>query len=170
MDISGNQIIGKVCSERLSKITPRLFRQIYREIQQPNNSLRKLGCKHSIHHTTIWKLITTSDQPLFAYKVKNKPLLSKLQKYKRIQYCSKYQDADVTKWTFVDEKPFQLCHPPNRQNKRSWRSKNNKHDIEKYPLIKNAKTIHMFAAINFKGKSDIRWYFDEVQGDEKNDI
>ena len=92
-----NQVSDKNRSGRPPKVTPRISRRIKRELQQPNASLRKLGQQHSLHHTTILRIATNTNQTLYPYKVKTQPLLTTTQKDARIDFVEKYKDAAVTR-------------------------------------------------------------------------
>ena len=164
---SKNMVSDENRSGRPPKVSRRLSRTLKREIQQ-DNSLRRLAMNHSLSHETIRRHLVDCPNPLFPYKVKSILKLSTSDKRKRIDFCKKYESTDITKWTFVDEKPFQLFQPPNKQNKRSWRRRSAKNTVTKYNLVKHPKKIHMFAAINMRGKSKLRWYLKEQEEEEKN--
>ena len=100
-----NQVQNRNRPGRPRKISERISRNMKREMQQ-GGTLRKLAHKYSVSHTTVREHITKCPNPLYPYKVRTKPKLLRKNKQKCIEFCLKHKNFDITKWTFVDEKPF----------------------------------------------------------------
>src|SRR5438045_1392783 len=90
-------------------------------------------------------------------------LISANQKIKRLDYCRKWLKLiKLENVTFVDEKPLELFKIPNAQNTRYYRKKSEKNTIPVYAQTKHPTILHTFACVNWWGKSDIRFYIDNI--------
>lgn len=81
----------------------------------------------------------------------------------RKQFCTHYKDANVKKFTFIDEKPFEIGGVPNKQNTRVYKKQSQRHTIPNIKTEKFNTKIHTFCAINWKGKSKVRFYIKNIK-------
>ena len=56
----------------------------------------------------------------------------------------------------MDEKPFELGHPPNKQNNPNWAR--SIEEVDKYPMDKHPSKLMVMAAISYWTKSDLFFY------------
>ena len=116
---------------------------------------------------TVWRVLkyskTATSSTWFPYKPPLQILATNRQEKQRIEFCEKYQNMSWRGVTFIDEKTLSLGTIPNRQNTRFWRPKGEIDDIPVFKLAKHSVSVNMFAAINYHGKSDVRWYLEECR-------
>ena len=65
------------------------------------------------------------------------PKLTAAQKQKRLDFAKAHINWFIRHWRrvlFIDGSPFELCHPPNHQNDRSWSG-----DSSEVPITDNVK-------------------------------
>jgi hypothetical protein len=67
---------------------------------------------------------------------------------------------NLKKKLVYDEKKFELGIAPNRQNTRYWREKGHADDVY-YIADAHAASAHVFAAVSYYSKSQLRWYVEE---------
>ena len=147
-------------NKRKIKISNRKKRKMTKDIQECR-SIRNLSVKHHLSRMTAYRAVrysTKNKNGLIPYKSKMKIHVTVKQKKKRLNYALKYQNQNWKNVTFADEKPFYLHKIPNKQNYRSWLKPENKNKIDCFPKFKQDSIIHTFAAINWYGKSKIRFY------------
>ena len=84
-------------------------------------------------------------------------------KYDRLNYCSYWKNKiNIQQTIFVDEKPFELECIPNRQNTRFYAHRSKKNEIPCVMTEKHSTSLHTFCAINWYGKSEVRFYINDV--------
>jgi transposase len=168
-----NDIAGR---GRKKELTSRTSRRALKLLKS-GNSLRKVGRALKVSHETIRTLTKVKEKNrkkgeqkyvLYPYKALTEPDLNPAQEGKRLTYCLAMR-ARGKFWykhsTFCDEKTWVLGKPPNRQNNRIWRNPNQKNLIQTIKIEKYSAKIHSFAAINYYGKSELRFYIDESAND-----
>src|SRR5437870_4551750 len=64
--------------------------------------------------------------------------------------------------TFCDEKPWVFGTPSNKQNNKIWIEKNQNTNMKNIGVDKHGVAINSFAAINWLGQSDIKFYVDDI--------
>ena len=75
-----------------------------------------------VSHVTIHTYLRKSLK-LKPYKPRIQPRLTENQRIARLKFCQERKEWSVNEWQrviFSDESPFELFHPPNRQNDRIW--------------------------------------------------
>ena len=151
-------------------LTPRTKRLLKFTVKK-GTSIREAAKNFKISSSKVYKEIRRSkNNPtgLFPYKVKKIPCVNKIQKKQRKNYLQKFPtnkkefEKVYRKRIIYDEKPFQLFKPPNHQNNRLW-SENAEgvKNARVYKVPKGPSKIHIFAAISYYGKSEIRFYVEE---------
>jgi transposase len=151
-----------------SKFTLKFKKNILASMKR-NNSLRKTANQYNISHSSVYKMVRRNAKNpagLFPYKPKKSLRLTNVHRQKRLKWCSKFKPTNSTlkKLICCDEKPFELQSVPNVQNTRFW--SNNSNVIEDQRLFlqdKHPTVVHMFAAINWYGKSAIKWFLEEKE-------
>ena len=161
-----NVVSDKKGRGRKEKKSLREIRAIHRSIQQSGNSLRKVAREHGVHHSTVAKYISNSHQSLYPYKVRVEPLLTNKNKQKRLNFVININILIVPNGLSLTRNHFNCSiHPTSKINDLGDQKRRN--TVDTFMSVKSPRKIHMFTAINIKGKSKIRWYLEEKDTDEK---
>ena len=132
---------------------------IVRKMTKPGTTYRSLARKLRVAHMTVFR--HAKKGKLKAYKYPVKFLVTENQQNQRYCYAEEMLRADWRRKTFLDEKTFYLGHASNRQNSRVFATQENKHKIKPIRKSKHAVKVNMMAAVNYLGKSEIFWFFNE---------
>ena len=142
--------------DRVSKIV------IGKSLQKRGYSTRKLARKlsangHPVSKSTVHKYLRETVH-VIPYKPQVQPRLTDQQKKNRLLFCKERRHWTAADWKrvlFSDESPFELFHPPNRQNDRIWAK-----DREKLPTfqtVKHPAKIQVWAVMSHQALSELHF-------------
>ena len=108
-----------------------------------------------ISHQSISNIL--KENKIFCYTKKNKPLLTKIQKKKRFNFCQKYllwTDDDWGKVLFTDESPFKLFSKEGKTF--CYRKKNEGFQKKNLSFTKKfGQKINIWASMSYNGTGSI---------------
>ena len=90
------------------------------------------------------------------YKPKLQPKLTEKQKRARLTFCKDRKKWSIHEWRhvlFSDESPFELFHPPNRQNDRVWLA--DRDEVVPIETVKFPGKLHIWGMMSYSGLSDL---------------
>ena len=122
-------------------------------------------------HVFIWQKVrrcASNPNGLYPYKAIKVLRLTIGQKAKRVAYIETMPYANprsllrrLQRKLIYDEKPFELGHPPNIQNNRSWSV--SYEQSEKYPMDKHPSKLMILAGISYWNRSKLFFYIEESE-------
>jgi len=139
------EITDKERSGRPKKMNEEDEKMILKELEDTQESTRKIGSLYDISHQTVLKL-ASEDNLLY----KNPQIIPKLTSShikSRYDFCKNYQNVDNLNWFYCDESSFEL-----------FRSTSGVWTHDKYPQLPVKKTkqkLTVWAAIGKQGKTMI---------------
>ena len=120
---------------RVAKIV--LAKSALKRHQSTRKLARKLtGKHHPVSKSTVQRYLKQCLH-LKPLKPHRQPKLTAAQKRRRLEFARTHANWSIQEWRwvlFTDESPFQLCHPPNRQNDRIWA-----HNSSEVPVTETVK-------------------------------
>ena len=124
------------------------------------HSTRKLSSKlsqrgHPVSKSTVHRYLRTC-LGLKPLKPQLQPKLSPEQKRRRLEFAKEHSDWTIDDWRrviFSDESPYELHHPPNRQNDRVWA--HNPSEVVPTETVKHPTKVLVWGAMSFQGLSDL---------------
>lgn len=93
---------------------------------------------------------------LTPYKPRVEPKLTDKQKKARLNFAKEHKDWTVEQWKmvmFTDESPYELFHPPNRQNDRIWASQAS--SIEPSPSVKHPESVMVWGGMTSQAVTEL---------------
>ena len=144
----------KAAMDRIAKIV--VAKSVLKRGQSTRKLARKLTARqHPVSKTTVHRYLRTCLH-LRPLKRRRQPKLTVEQKKKRLNFAKTRKNWTIQDWKrviFSDESPFELYHPPNRQNDRVWA-----HSSSEVPIIETVKQplkVMFWGMMSFRGLSDL---------------
>ena len=124
------------------------------------HSTRKLSNKlsqrgHPVSKSSVHRYLRTC-LGLKPLKSQLQPKLSPEQRRRRLEFAKQHSSWTIDDWRrviFSDESPYQLHHPPNRQNDRVWAHGSS--DVVPTETVKHPTKVIVWGAMSFRGLSDL---------------
>lgn len=143
--------------DRVSKIV------IGKSLQKRGYSTRKLARKLTANGRPVSKRYTVHKYlretiHVIPYKPQLQPRLTDQQKKNRLLFCKErrhWKAADWKKVLFSDESPFELFHPPNRQNDRVWAK--DRSNLPIHETVKHPAKIQVWAVMSHRALSELHF-------------
>ena len=115
--------------------------------------LTKAGYKTS--HMMIHRYLR-NNLAMRPFKLKRTPKLTEKQRAHRLKFAREHLHWSEEEWRKVvwsDESPFELFHPPNRQNDRVWAASSS--DVPTVPSVKHPAKIHVWGMFSYRALSQL---------------
>lgn len=139
---------------RVAKIV--MAKSVLRRGQSTRKLARRLTASgHPISKSTVHRYLRTSLK-LKPIRPRLQPKLTELQKRKRLEFAMARRNWTVDDWRrvlFTDESPFELYHPPNRQNDRVWAHCSS--EVPPTETVKQPLKIMVWGMMSYRGLSDL---------------
>lgn len=144
----------KTSISRVAKIV--LAKSVLKRHQSTRKLARKLtGKHHPVSKSTVQRYLKQCLH-LKPLKPHRQPKLTAAQKRRRLEFARAHANWSIQDWRrvlFTDESPFQLCHPPNRQNDRVWA--HNSSEVPVTETVKHPLKVMVWGMMSFRGLSDL---------------
>ena len=144
----------KTAMSRVAKIV--VAKSVVKRHQSTRKLARKLGAKqHPVSKSAVHRYLRQCLR-LKPLRLRKEPKLTSAQRRKRLDCAKARLSWSIQDWRWVlfsDESPFELYHPPNRQNDRVWA-----HDSSEVPVTETVKQpvkIMVWGMMSFRGLSDL---------------
>lgn len=144
----------KTVLTRVAKIV--LAKAALKRRQSTRKLAKKLTAKgHPVSKTTVHSYLTKCLH-LKPLKPRRQPKLTEAQKLKRLAFARERISWTIEEWRrvlFSDESPFELCHPPNRQNDRVWAHTSK--EVPATETVKHPRKVMVWAMMSYRGLSEL---------------
>ena len=145
---------------RKSTVHPVAKRVIKMATGKRHQSTRKLSRRltkagYKVSHTTVHRYLRENlgMKPL---KLRKSPKLTEKQRVHRLKFARERRNWSVEDWQRVlwsDESPYELYHPPNRQNDRVWAARGS--DVPTVPTVKHSAKVHVWGMMSHRALSQL---------------
>ena len=157
---TGEGLKSKASRGRKPSVHPVAKRVIAMSVTKRRQSTRKLAKRltragYPISHTTVRTYLRTNLN-VKPYKLSKRPKLTEKQRNYRLKFAKERKNWTEEDWQNVmwsDESPFELFHPPNRQNERVWAA--DPSDLPVVPTVKHAEKVHVWGMMGSRAVSEL---------------
>ena len=177
-DKSGQTLESKPSRGRKSYISRVAKIVIAKSVLKRGQSTRKLARRltasgHPVSKSAVHRYLRVT-MKLKPIKPRLQPKLTEPQKKRRLEFAMARRNWTVKDWRrvlFSDESPFELYHPPNRQNDRVWAHHSS--EVPPTETVKQPLKIMVWGMMSYRGLSDLhiiprdqtvtaKYYVDEI--------
>ena len=157
---AGEGLKSKPGRGRKSSVHPVVKRVIAMSVTKRRRSTRKLAKRltaagypvsHGTVHTYLRKNLNVKP-----YKPSKRPKLTKKQQNHRLEFAKERKNWTEKDWQRVlwsDESPFELFHPPNRQNDRVWAGSAS--EVPAVQTVKHPAKVHVWGMMSYRAVSEL---------------
>ena len=157
---TGESLKSKAGRGRKPSVHPVAKRVIAMSVTKRRQSTRKLAKRltragYPNSHTTV-RTYLRQNLNAKPYKLSKRPKLTEKQRNYRLKFAKERKKWTVEDWQNVmwsDESPFELFHPPNRQNERVWAA--DPSDVPAVPTVKHPEKVHVWWMMGSRAVSEI---------------
>ena len=144
----------KTAMSRVAKIV--VAKSVMKRHQSTRKLARKLSAKnHPASKSAVHRYLRQCLR-LKPLKPRVEPKLTAAQRRKRLDFAKSRINWSIQDWRrvlFSDESPFELFHPPNRQNDRVWAQ--NSSEVPVIETVKQPGKVLVWGMMSFRGLSDL---------------